>query len=185
MEDQPAAGRGGVQSLMQALEPDTPPAQRAHDGDQIGQLPGQPVHARHHQGVAGPQVVQAGRQLRPAGILARQLVDEHAQAARRGQGVPLAVQQLAGSADPGVADQRKDAERRADDRRLGDRGGATTTQLRLEQGLRALDALTKTPLELGVMRARFDMLGDGGADDLHDGHVVYSRHGFEGLGLLS
>ena len=74
--------------------------------DQVGQRPGQPVQARHDQGVAGPQVVQAGRQLGPVGVLARQLVGEHAEAARLGQGVLLAVQQLAGGADPGVADQR-------------------------------------------------------------------------------
>ena len=66
---------------------------------------GQPVQARHHQGVAGPQVVQAGGQLGPVRVLAGQLAGEDAQAARLGQGVLLAVQQLAGGADPGVADQ--------------------------------------------------------------------------------
>jgi hypothetical protein len=37
VEHQPAAGGGGVQGLVQALEPDTVPAQRADDGDQVGQ----------------------------------------------------------------------------------------------------------------------------------------------------
>ena len=106
VEDQPAAGGGGVQGLVQALEPDPVPAQRGDDGDQVGQGPGQPVQARHDQGVAGPQVVQAGRQLGPVGVLAGQLVGEDAEAASLGQGVLLAVQQLAGGADPGVADQR-------------------------------------------------------------------------------
>jgi hypothetical protein len=92
MEDQPAAGGGGVQGLVQALEAGTLPAQRADDGDQVGQGPGQPVQARHDQGVAGPQVVQAGRQLGPVSVLARQLVGEHADAAGLGQGVLLAVQ---------------------------------------------------------------------------------------------
>ena len=59
------------------------------DGDQVGQGPGQPVQARHDQGVAGPQIVQAGRQLRPVGILAGQLVGEDAEAARPSQGVLL------------------------------------------------------------------------------------------------
>jgi hypothetical protein len=72
----------------------------------FGQRPGQPVQARHDQGVAGPQVVQAGGQLGPVGVFAGQLVGEHAQAARFGQGVLLPVEQLAGGADPGVADQR-------------------------------------------------------------------------------
>ena len=105
VEDQPAAGGGGVQGLVQALEPDTMPAQRADDLDQVGQRPGQPVQARHDQGVAGPQVVQAGGQLGPVGVLARQLVSEDAEAARLGQGVLLAVEQLAGGADPRVADR--------------------------------------------------------------------------------
>ncbi len=106
VEDQPTAGGGGVQGLVQALEPDTVPAQRADDGDQVGQRTGQPVQARHNQGVAGPQVVQASGQLGSAGVLAGQLVGEDAEAAGLGQGVLLAVQQLAGGADPGVADQR-------------------------------------------------------------------------------
>jgi len=79
---------------VQALEADTVAAQRADDSDQVGQRPGQPVQARHDQGVAGPQVVQAGGQLGPVGVLARQLVGEHAEATRLGQGVLLAVQQL-------------------------------------------------------------------------------------------
>ena len=65
VEDQPAAGSGGVECLVQALEAGALPAQRADDLDQVGQGPGQPVQARHDQGVAGPQVVQAGRQLGP------------------------------------------------------------------------------------------------------------------------
>ncbi len=62
--------------------------------------------ARHQWGVAGPQIVQAGGQLGPGGVLAGQLVGKDAEAARLGQGVLLAVQQLAGGADLGVADQR-------------------------------------------------------------------------------
>jgi hypothetical protein len=103
VEDQPSAGGGGVQGLVQALEPDAVSAQRADDSDQVGQGPGQPVQARDDQGVAGPQVVQTGGQLGPVGVLARELVGEDAEAARLGQGVLLAVEQLAGGADPGVS----------------------------------------------------------------------------------
>jgi hypothetical protein len=88
---------------VQALEPDPLPAQRADDAHQVGQGPGQPVHAGHDQGVAGPQVVQAGGQLGPAGVLAGQLAGEDAEAAGLGPGVLLPVQQLAGGADPGVS----------------------------------------------------------------------------------
>ena len=52
MEHQPPAGGGGVQRLMQALEADSLPAQPGDDLDQVGQRPGQPVQARHDQGVA-------------------------------------------------------------------------------------------------------------------------------------
>ena len=43
--------------------------------------PGQPVQARHHQDVAGPDVVQARGQLRSVGGAAGQLVGEHLDAA--------------------------------------------------------------------------------------------------------
>src|SRR5258705_481207 len=56
------------------------------------------------------ETVLAGRGSRsragPVGVLARELVGEDAEAAGLGQGVLLAVEQLAGGADPGVADQR-------------------------------------------------------------------------------
>jgi hypothetical protein len=42
-------GGGGVQGLVQALEADAAAAQRADDGDQVGQGPGEPVQARHDQ----------------------------------------------------------------------------------------------------------------------------------------
>jgi hypothetical protein len=60
-------GGGGVEGLVQAPEADASAAQRADDLDQVGQGAGEPVQARHDQGVAGAQVVQAGRQLGPAG----------------------------------------------------------------------------------------------------------------------
>ncbi len=55
VKDQPPAGGGGVLRLAQALEPDPAATQRADDSDQVG------------QGVAGPQIVQAGG---PVGVLA-------------------------------------------------------------------------------------------------------------------
>jgi hypothetical protein len=55
---------------VRALEADAASAQRADLADQVGQRPGQPVQARHYQGVAGPQVVQAGGQLGPGGTRA-------------------------------------------------------------------------------------------------------------------
>jgi hypothetical protein len=87
VEDESAPWGGGVLGFVQALEADPLPTQRGDDSDQVGQRPGQPVQARHDQGVAGPQVVQAGRQLGPVGVLAGQFVGEDAEAAGLGQGV--------------------------------------------------------------------------------------------------
>ena len=61
-------------------------AQRwSDDLDQVGQRTADSrSRLGTHQGVAGPQVVQAGGQLGPVGVLAGQLVGEHAEAARFG-----------------------------------------------------------------------------------------------------
>ena len=66
-------------------EPDAAAAQPGHDGDQVLQGPGQPVQARHDQGVAGAEVVQARGELGTVGGLARQLVGEDPDAAGLGQ----------------------------------------------------------------------------------------------------
>jgi hypothetical protein len=105
VEDQPASRGGGVQRLCRLLNPIPRRRSVPTIPDQVGRRPGQPVQARYDQDVAGPQVVQAGGQLGPVGVLAGQLSGEDAEAARLGQGAPLTVQQLAGRADPGVADQ--------------------------------------------------------------------------------
>jgi hypothetical protein len=57
VEDQPAARGGGVQHPGQGPEPGAAAAQPGHDGDQVLQGPGQPVQARHDEGVAGAEVV--------------------------------------------------------------------------------------------------------------------------------
>ncbi|KWX05457.1 hypothetical protein TH66_01775 [Carbonactinospora thermoautotrophica] len=106
VEDQPAAGGGGVQGLVQALEADAAAEQVRDQGDQVGQGAGEPVPAGDDEGVAGAQVVQAGRQFGPVGAFARELVGEHPDASGLGEGVDLAVQVLAGGGDPGVADER-------------------------------------------------------------------------------
>ena len=64
-----------------------------------------PVQARHHQGVAGPNVVQARAQLGPVGALAGQLVGIDPDAAGLAQSALLPVKVLLTGRDPGVADQ--------------------------------------------------------------------------------
>jgi hypothetical protein len=58
VEDELAAGGGGVDCLLQAAEPD-PAVGQAGDGvDQVPQRPSEPVQFPDDQGVAGPQLVQ-------------------------------------------------------------------------------------------------------------------------------
>ena len=64
------------QRLVHGPEPGAAAAQPGHEGDQILQGPGQPVQARHDQGVADTEVVQAPGELGTAGGLARLLVGE-------------------------------------------------------------------------------------------------------------
>lgn len=86
MEDEPTAGGGGVQRLVQGTEADAALAQPGHDGDEVLQGAAQPVQRGHHEGVAGAQVVQRFPQLLALGGLAGLLVGEDAETARRGEG---------------------------------------------------------------------------------------------------
>jgi hypothetical protein len=65
-EDQYCRGGGGVRALWASLNDTAAPA--ADDATIRSGRGGPPVQARHDQGVAGPQVVQAGRQLGPVGV---------------------------------------------------------------------------------------------------------------------
>lgn len=58
------------------------------------------------------------------------------------------------------------------------------TCLGFEHGLRALDAFAETSLELGILLAGLDMLGDGGPDHLNNRHVVDGRHRLERFRLF-
>ena len=105
VEDQPAAGGGGVDGLVQAAEAHAAGAELGDEGDEVLQGPREAVEAGDHEGVAGAQVVQARGQLGPVGVLAALLVGEHPHAPGLGEGVQLAVEVLLAGGDAGVADQ--------------------------------------------------------------------------------
>jgi hypothetical protein len=104
VEDEPAAGGGGVEGLAQGAEADAAAAQLRDDSDQVLEGAGEPVEAGDDEGVAGAEVVQAGGQPGPVGGLARLLVREHADAPGVGEGAGLPVEGLPGGRHPGVAD---------------------------------------------------------------------------------
>jgi hypothetical protein len=101
VEDELAAGGSGVDRLLQAPEPD-PALSQAGDGvDQVPQRPAQPVQLPHHEGVAGPELVQEGA----IGADAAGGLGEHPIAAGALEGVDLELGLLVGGGDAGVAKQ--------------------------------------------------------------------------------
>lgn len=114
MEDEPAAGGGGVERFVQGLEPDAAAAQFADDGDQVLQAAAEPPQLEDDDRIAGTQVVQALGQLRAVCVLAAELFLEDPVTAGRGEGVDLAVELLVTGRDPGVSDQRGCAAERFD-----------------------------------------------------------------------
>ena len=81
VEDELAAGGGGVDRLLEATEPD-PAVGEAGDGvDQVAQRPAQPVQLPDDQGVAGAQLVQELLEDRPVGAGAAGGLGEHPVAA--------------------------------------------------------------------------------------------------------
>jgi hypothetical protein len=72
-------------------KPMPPLAQAGDDGDQVLDRAAQPAEGGHHQGVAGPEVVEALPQFLALRVLARLLVGEDACAASRVQGRDLPI----------------------------------------------------------------------------------------------
>jgi len=77
MEHQPAAGRGRVDLLLQAAEPDAALLKRADGVDQVAQAAPETVELPHDQRVAGPQVVKRAGELGPLGDRTAGLLGEY------------------------------------------------------------------------------------------------------------
>jgi hypothetical protein len=101
VEDEAAAGGGGVEGLLQGPESDAAAAQIGDDRDEVLEGASEPVERGDDEGVAGPQVVQGLDDLFPVGVHAAQLVGEDADAAGGLERAGLPVQALIASGDPG------------------------------------------------------------------------------------
>jgi hypothetical protein len=105
VEDQPAAGGGGVDGLAQGAEPDPAGVEIGDHLDQVAQGAAEAVQAPDHQGVPRPQrrqdLVEGGAAFQGAGGM----VGPDPPTAGRGQLIGLQVGVLLGGGDPRVAQQ--------------------------------------------------------------------------------
>jgi hypothetical protein len=99
VEDELAARGGGIDRLLEAPKAD-PALSQAGDGvDQVPQRPAQPVKLPHHEGVAGPELVQELLEDRTVAAGAAGGLGEHPVAAGRVEGVDLELGLLVGVGD--------------------------------------------------------------------------------------
>jgi len=104
VEDQPPAGRAGVDLLGEADQGDAALFEVVYDVDQVPQRPSEPVQPPHHQAVPGSGALQRTRQTRtvldrPGGMVYEDAVHSGPLKGVQLQGLVLGV-----GADPGVAD---------------------------------------------------------------------------------
>ena len=83
VEDELAAGGGGVDRLLEAAEPDAAVGQAGDGVDQVAQRPAEPVEFPDDQGVAGAQLVQDLLEGGPVGAGAAGGLGKHPIAAGR------------------------------------------------------------------------------------------------------
>jgi hypothetical protein len=97
LKHETAVGRTGVdvgQRTREHLEPNAALSKGVDHGHEVDEGPGEAVELPHAQGVAGPGVVQCGRELWPVGVLPAGLVLEDAGAACDRQCVVLKLRFL-------------------------------------------------------------------------------------------
>jgi hypothetical protein len=105
VEDELAAGGGGVDRLLEAAEPDPALGQPSDRVDKMAQGAAEPIELPHDQGVAGAQLVQQLLEGGPVGAGAAGGLGEHPVAAGGSEGVDLELGVLVGGGDAGVAEQ--------------------------------------------------------------------------------
>ena len=105
VEDELAAGGGGVDGLLEAAEPDAAVGQAGDGVDQMPQGPAEPVEFPDDQGVAGAQLIQDLDEGGAVGAGAAGGLGEHPVAAGVLEGVDLELGVLVGGGDAGVAEQ--------------------------------------------------------------------------------
>jgi hypothetical protein len=89
VEDELAAGGGGVDRLLQAAEPDAAVGEVGDGVDQVAQGAAEAIKLPHHEGVAGAQLVEQLGEDRAVGGGAAGGLGEDAVAAGDGEGVDL------------------------------------------------------------------------------------------------
>jgi hypothetical protein len=105
MEDELAAGGGGVDGLLEAAQSDAAVGQAGDGVDQVAEGAAEAVEFPDDQGVAGAQLVQELLEDRAVGAGAAGGLGEHPIATGRGQSVDLEVGLLVGGGDAGIAKQ--------------------------------------------------------------------------------
>jgi hypothetical protein len=105
VEDELAAGGGGVDCLLQAPESDPALSQSSDGVDQVAERPAEAVELPHNQGVTRPQLVQELLENGPVGAGAAGRLGEHPVAAGCHERVNLELGLLVGGRDAGIAKQ--------------------------------------------------------------------------------
>jgi hypothetical protein len=109
MEDELAAGGGGVDGLLEAAQSDAAVGQAGDGVDQVAEGAAEAVEFPDDQGVAGAQLVQELLEDRAVGAGAAGGLGEDPVAAGALEGVDLEVGVLVGGGDAGVAEQMSHA----------------------------------------------------------------------------
>jgi hypothetical protein len=139
VEDQPPAGGGGVELLVQGGEADLAALEVGDHGDEVFHGAAVPVEAGDDEGVAFGEEGMAGLKLGAQRGLAGLLVGEDPAAAGLFEGVDLPFEVLATGRDPGVADA---------DLRPGRGEGAEEIVGELQRVRHGVDSLNKGSSEL-------------------------------------
>ena len=105
MEDELAAGGGGVDRLLERPEPDAALGQAGDGVDQMAQGAAEAVEFPDDQGVAGPELVEDLGEDGPVGAGAAGRLGEHPVAAGGLEGVDLELWLLVGGGDAGIAEE--------------------------------------------------------------------------------
>jgi hypothetical protein len=105
VEDQATGRGGGVDAFGEGAEPDLACREVRDGGDEVAQVPPQPVKSPHDKRVTGSQMVEHPAELRALVEGAAGLVGPHPNASGGLEGVGLQVRFLLDGADSGVAEE--------------------------------------------------------------------------------
>jgi hypothetical protein len=105
VEDQATGRGGGVDAFSEGAEPDLAGREVGDGGDEMAQVPPEPVESPHDERVTGPKMIEHPVELRALLERAAGLVRPHPNAPGGLKGVGLQVRLLLDGADSGVAEE--------------------------------------------------------------------------------